>query len=342
MAVASDCEIKYRQLILSKTNLQTKIVLIVPNPVAMADRRKRAARLSVFSNSGLVVAKLGVGLAIGSVSVISEAVHSGVDLIAALIAFVAIRIAARPADRSHSYGHGKFENLSGAVEALLIFVGAGIIIFEASQKFGQGYSTEVAIWGVIVMGFSAAVNFGVSRYLYRVGRETDSVALLADAAHLRTDVVTSLGVFVGLGLVWITGWPWLDPLAALLVALLILKSGWDILLHSVAGLLDASLPLSEEAEINRIIGGFAGRYINFHNLCTRQSGPERHISFHLIVPGQTSVEMAHALCDEIEASLTQAINGAVVNIHIEPDSLCTVVDGLYYCDPAHDRPSRIG
>lgn len=304
-------------------------------PAKNAARRKRAARASVISNTCLIAAKLGVGLSIGSVSVISEAIHSSVDLVAAIMAFIAVRVAARPADRSHPYGHGKFENLSGTAESLLIFVGAGIIIYEAIQKLGEAGETTGAAWGVAVMGFSAAVNFGVSRYLFKVGRETDSVALLADGAHLQTDVLTSAGVFLGLALVWLTGWHWLDPLTALAVALMIIKSGWDILLQSVGGLVDASLPAIEEETIKDTIEKFSGRYINYHDLRTRQSGPERHIDFHLVMPDEMTVEAAHQLCNQLEEALDQAVNGAIVQIHIEPRSVCTEIDGVYRCSPAH-------
>ncbi len=320
---------------MSQLTIQSNSELERDDRETAAAKRRKAARASIISNVCLIIAKLSIGLAIGSISVISEAVHSSVDLIAAIIAFVAIRLATRPADKSHPYGHGKYENLSGTVEALLIFVGAGAIIYEAVQRVGHAADTDLAIWGVGVMALSATVNFWVSRYLYRVGRQTDSVALLADAAHLRTDVTTSVGVFVGLALVWLTGWAWLDPLTALLVALLIVKSGWDILLHAVSGLLDASLPLHEEDEISRVIGSFAQRYINFHELRTRQSGPERHIDFHVVVVGGMPVEEAHRLCNDLETAIDQAVRGAIVQIHIEPESICTEIDGLYRCRPAH-------
>ncbi|HEX2916190.1 MAG TPA: cation diffusion facilitator family transporter [Chloroflexia bacterium] len=297
-------------------------------------RRKRAARVSVFSNTLLILAKLAVGLSIGSISVLSEAIHSSVDLLAAVIALMAVRIAARPADKSHPYGHGKFENLSGTIESLLIFAGAGIIIFEALQKFGHNGETEAAFWGVLVMGASASVNFGVSRYLYKVAHETDSIALKADAAHLQTDVTTSLGVFVGLALVWLTGWSWLDPLTALAVALLIIKAGWEILLHSVGGLLDAGLPVSEEEVIRETIQRFSPQFINYHELRTRQSGPERHIDFHLVVPDTMTALEAHRLCDNLEESLDAVVNGAIIQIHVEPHSICHEEDGVFMCSPA--------
>lgn len=301
----------------------------------LAEERKRAARVSVISNSCLIASKLTVGLAIGSISVISEAIHSSVDLLAAIIALVAIRIAARPADKSHPYGHGKFENLSGTVESLLIFVGAGVIIFEAVEKIEYKSETNTAIWGVLVMALSATVNFWVSRYLYRVARETDSVALKADAAHLYTDVITSLGVLIGLGLVWITGWSWLDPVTAIAVALLIIHAGWEILIHSVSGLLDSSLPSEEEKQISQVIESFAASYVNYHDLRTRQAGPERHINFHLVVPDEMTAQKSHQLCDNLEEAIAKVINGVILQIHIEPQSVCNEVDGKYRCSPIH-------
>jgi cation diffusion facilitator family transporter len=263
-----------------------------------------------------------------------------VDLVAALIAFVAVRLAARPADKSHPYGHGKFENVSGTAEALLIFVGAGLIIYEAIQKLNSPSETEAALWGAGLMGISSVVNFGVSRYLYKVGRETDSVALQADAAHLSTDVVTSMGVLVGLVLVWLTGQAWLDSITAMAVALLIIKAGWDVLVQSASGLLDASLPVADELKIKAVLADFTPQYLDYHALRTRQSGAERHIDFHLVVVNTMTVEQSHTLCNGIELALSKQLNGAVVQIHIEPESVCTNEAGVYSCSPVHHFHSQ--
>src|SRR5512136_12039 len=166
-------------------------------------RKRRVALLSVISNTTLVVLKLAVGLAISSVSVISEAIHSGVDLIAAAIAYYSVRTSGIPADREHPFGHGKIENVSGTVEAVLIFLAAGWIIFEAVKKLLHPRPMEEAGWGIAVMLVSSAANLAVSQRLFKVGRETDSVALQADAWHLRTDVYTSAGVMLGLVAIWI-------------------------------------------------------------------------------------------------------------------------------------------
>ncbi|MEI7555244.1 cation diffusion facilitator family transporter [Candidatus Chlorohelix sp.] len=306
------------------TNTKTACIDIVT-------RRKRAARWSVISNSSLIVSKLAVGLTIGSISVISEAIHSSVDLIAAIIALIAIRIAARPADKSHPFGHGKIENLSGAIESLLIFAGAGVIIVEALDKFGEAPVIDQPLLGAAIMGASALVNYLVSSYLKKVAKETDSIALLADAAHLHADVVTCVGVLVGLSLVSLTGWNWLDPVVALLVALLIIKAGWDILLHSISGLLDSSLPEEENRVISQRIEHYKEWYVNYHMLRTRQSGPERHIDFHLVVPDEMTALEAHRLCNWLETDIHNSVNGVTVQIHVEPQSICTESEGIYLC-----------
>jgi len=219
-------------------------------------RKKRVALLSVVSNATLVALKLAVGLAIGAVSVLSEAIHSGVDLVASGIAWYSVRTSGVPADREHPFGHGKIENVSGAVEALLIFLAAGWIVYEAVGKIVRPEPVELASWGAAVMLLSAAVNTLVSRRLFRVGRETDSVALIADGWHLRTDVYTSAGVMTGLGAIWAASHVapgvdlnWVDPAAALGVAVLIVKAAWDLTRQSVRDLLDVQLPGDEIAWI---------------------------------------------------------------------------------------------
>ena len=210
-------------------------------------RKTRVALLSVISNTALVLMKLVVGIMINSVSVISEAIHSGMDLVAAIIAWFSVRTSSKPADEDHPFGHGKIENVSGTVEALLIFLAAGWIIYEAIKKFIHPEPIETAFWGVGVMLISAITNIIVSQKLFKVGRETDSVALQADAWHLRTDVYTSLGVMVGLALIWFGHWifpnydlNWLDPACAIAVALLIIKASYDLTVQSARDLLDAN------------------------------------------------------------------------------------------------------
>ena len=219
----------------------------------LAEQKVAVALLSVISNTVLVLLKIIVGILIGSVSVISEAIHSGVDLLAAVIALFAVRTSGKTPDEGHPFGHGKVENLSGSIEAVLIFLAAGWIIFEAVKKIVTPRAIETPGLGVLVMFLSAAVNLWVSGRLFKVGKETDSVALLADAWHLRTDVYTSLGVMAGLGLILTGEWlfpgvhfDWIDPVAAIALALLILRAAYALTLKATRDLLDVSLPEEEK------------------------------------------------------------------------------------------------
>lgn len=278
-------------------------------------RKRRAAALSVGSNTLLVLSKLVVGLWTGSVAVISEAIHSAMDLLAAVIAMVAVSLSDRPPDDDHSYGHGKIESLSGAVEALLIFGAVVFIGYEAIEKLLHGGAVKQVYLGAAVMGVSALVNIVVSWHLQRVGRQTDSEALLADAAHLRTDVYTSLGVVLGLLLVQFTGIHWLDPVAALAVALLIVHEAWVITSRSVGMLLDRSLPQQDLQAVERIIRATG---LTFHALRSRKSGAERKIDMHLDVSPKATAEQIHAICDRIEDEIRRELPRAQVLIHPEP------------------------
>lgn len=283
------------------------------------DARIKGARLSIFSNSCLVLAKLSIGILTQSVSIISEAIHSGMDLLAALICFFSVREAAKPADSQHAYGHGKIENLSGSLEAALVFGAAAWIILEAIEKLrvGGGPAGLVGL-GIFVMLGSAGVNWIVAGILQKTAHATESVALEGDALHLRTDVYTSLGVAGGLFLFWVTKLSFLDPLVALGVAALILKEASLIFRKSFLPLLDVSLSPKEEAAIAEIISRYAGEYVEFHKLRTRRSGAERHVDLHLIVPKKDSVSRAHQLCEEIEAQIKDFFPTSQVLIHVEP------------------------
>jgi cation diffusion facilitator family transporter len=292
-------------------------------------RKSSVALLSVASNATLVAAKLGIGMLIGSVSVISEAIHSGVDLVAAVIAWFAVRTSGKPADRQHPYGHGKIENISGTVEALLIFVAAGWIIYESVNKLLHNEPLDAPALGVAVMFVSAAANFFVSSRLFKVGRETDSVALQADAWHLRTDVWTSLGVMAGLAVILAGRWlfpgvnlDWLDPVAAILVAALIIHAAWKLTVESGRDLMDASLLPRERAWIRAYIRAFQPRIRGFHQMRSRKSGPSRFLEFHLIVDGRLSVFDSHSLAGEIKAGIVRQYPGTTVTIHVEPCKEC--------------------
>lgn len=281
------------------------------------DRKARAALLSVASNTLLVGLKLVVGLWTGSVGVISEAIHSGIDLLASAMAFWAVRAAAKPADDDHAYGHGKYENLSGAIEAALIFVAAGMIAYEAiGRLLRPGHVPEVDP-GLAVMAISCIVNLFLSRYLFRVARETDSAALEADAHHLSTDVYTGLAIFGGLALVRLTGLQAFDALTALAVAGLIAKIAWDLARRSTGALLDISLPTEEVAVIDRTIRRYMPPLLDYHDLRTRKSGAMRHVDVHLTVPGDMSVLAAHDLADSVERDIQLELGHTYVITHID-------------------------
>lgn len=280
-------------------------------------RKSFAAAISVLSNSTLVVLKLVVGLITGSVSILAEAIHSANDLIASVIALVSIRIAEAPPDQEHPYGHGKAEGISAAVEAVLIVGAALWIVVEAVQKLLARHPTEQLGWGIGVMMVSVVVNTVVSRLLFRVAREEDSPALEADAHHLSTDVYTSLGVAVGLTLVWLTDWHILDPLVAIGVALLIVHIGLGLTLKSLHHLMDARLPSADVSLIEDILNGET-RIHSWHNLRTRKSGNTRHIDLHIVFRQDASLTEAHEVADELEKRIASELSPAHVVIHVDP------------------------
>lgn len=291
--------------------------------------RSKAAWFSVLSNTVLMFSKLVVGIMIGSISVISEAIHSANDLLASFIALFAVKTSTRPPDKEHPYGHGKIENISGTIEALLIFIAAGLIIKEAVEKIhiiAEGGSVVNPGWGIVVMGFSALMNWLVSGYLLKVGRQTDSVALEADGMHLRTDVYTSLGVFLGLVLIKLTGYQILDPIAAILVALLIVKAAYDLTQKAFRPLMDTALDDEVIALTESILENCCDAYIEYHDLRTRKAGRESYIDLHLVISADKSIQEAHDLCDIIEESIKREIPYSHVLIHVEPDSSLLMLD----------------
>lgn len=253
----------------------------------------KIARLSILSNTLLIIMKLVVGIIGGSVSIISEAIHSSMDLLAAIIAFMSVRVSDNPPDSRHPYGHGKIENISGVIEALLIFVAAVWIIIEAVKKLlEEKIEIESIALGSVVMLVSAIVNFIVSRRLYKVARETNSVALEADALHLKTDVYTSLGVALGLGLILVTGINWLDPVVAILVAGFIIKESYQLLKKAFTPLLDTAWGEDEIVELEKTLNRLE---VSYHDLRTRLAGNYRFIEFHIQIPENESVGIAHQI-----------------------------------------------
>jgi cation diffusion facilitator family transporter len=307
--------------------------------------KRQTAGLSVFSNTALVLMKLAVGFAIGSVSIISEAIHSGMDLIAAAIAFVAVRRSSRPPDDCHAFGHGKYEAFSGLIEALLIFVAAALIVREAvGTLLGDGVETlspNLLIAGIAVMGISAVINWLVSSRLMAVAKKTESIALESDAWHLRTDVYTSLGVLAGLVLIRLTGIVALDAFVAIGVALVIVRAAVDLTRRSLADLTDRRLTDEEEERVRRIICEHASSYAGFHKLRTRRSGPDVHIDFHLVVARGVPVEQAHDLTDHLESDLRLEFPRSTISIHIEPcDEICS--ECASFCLAAKESREQAG
>jgi cation diffusion facilitator family transporter len=287
--------------------------------------KSRAAAVSVASNACLVGLKLAVGALSGSVSIVSEAIHSANDLLAALIAWVSVRTSDKAADREHPYGHGKIEGVSGAVEALLIVVAAVWIVVEAVRRMVHGGEVEHLGAGTAVMAASVVVNILVSRHLFAVAKREDSLALEADAHHLSTDVYTSLGVACGLAVVW--GWRSLtggstaldivDPIVAVAVALFILKIGVDLTRTAVGHLLDRGLPDDELAVLHDILRRHPA-VLEWHGLRTRKSGSQRHIDVHVTMRGDLTLGASHEAAREIEDRIRGALPPAHAVIHVDP------------------------
>ncbi len=292
------------------------------------------AKLSIYSNTFLLFVKLVAGTFMGSISVLSEALHSGIDLLAAIIANYSVKKAGKPADDIHKFGHGKFENVSGTVEAILIFVAAIIILYKAGEKILKPEEIELGFVGagIVIMGISTVVNFYVSRKIMKVARKAESIALEADAYHLTTDVYTSIGVFIGLILIQITKNPIFDPILAILVALIILKASYDLTKRSVSGIMDVKLSDKEENIIKSIIAEHYSEYAEYHDLRTRMSGAERYVDLHLVVPKNQPVADAHEFCDHLEADIKEKIPNLSILIHVEPcETDCEICKKLELC-----------
>jgi len=281
--------------------------------------KMRAATISIASNATLIVLKLIAGAVTGSIAIITEAVHSAIDLLASFVAYFSIRKADEPADDSHMYGHAKLENLAAAVEGMLILVAAGTIIFVSVQRLVDVVDVESLGFGMGVIGFSVFVNLAVSTYLYRQARLTDSPALEGDAAHLRTDVLTSLGVFVGLGLVQLTGIQELDSVTALIVAGAIVYAGIKILSRSSRVLVDEALPAEELEAIRAGLETHGAEVTGFHKLRARRGGSRRHVDVHVQFRAGTTLERAHELTHELQRQVRARVGDADVLIHLEPE-----------------------
>jgi cation diffusion facilitator family transporter len=282
--------------------------------------KTRAAALSIASNAMLIALKLAAGAITGSVAILTEAMHSSIDLIASFVAYFSVREADKPADAEHPYGHDKIENLAAAIEAMLILVGSGVIIFAAVRSLANGPEVHSLGVGIGVIGFSIVANVVVSTKIARRARDTESPALEGDAAHLRTDAATSAAVLLGLVVVQVTGATWLDPAIALLVAAAIVYAGVRLLARASRVLVDEALPPEELDAVREAIAEFGPRGVcGYHKLRARRAGSRRYVDLHVQFRAGTTLEDAHATAHALQDAIRARLRGADVLIHLEPE-----------------------
>lgn len=291
-----------------------------PAVSAVHDHRSRPALLSIVSNSLLIMAKVAAGSITGSVAILTEAMHSAIDLVASVVAYYSIRKADAPADDDHPYGHEKVENLAAAIEGMLILVGSGVIAFEAVRRLAEGGDVDQLGLGIGVVAGSMVVNLFVSAYLYRRASETESPALEGDAAHLRTDAATSAAVVAGLVLVEVTGEVWLDAAVALGVAAVIVVSGVRLMSRAGRVLVDEALPHAELEAVAAVVRSFGAEGVaGFHKLRARRAGARRHIDMHVQFRAGTTLEDAHRTAHRLQDAIGERVRNADVLIHLEPE-----------------------
>ena len=270
----------------------------------------------------------------GSVGLLSDALESGVNLVAAVMVLVTLTIAARPADEQHLYGHSKAEYFSAGSEGLMILVAASAIVVSAADRLAHPRPLTQIGAGLAVSVVAAVVNGAVATVLLRAGRRHRSVTLTADGRHLLTDVWTSAGVVVGVAAVGITGWDRIDPLVALGVGVNIVVAGWRLVRQSVGGLMDTALPAADHTAIETVLADYRRQGVLFHALRTRQAGARRFVSVHVLVPGAWTVQAGHDLLERLEADLNRTLGGADVFTHLEP-----LEDPVSWAD-GRDHPER--
>lgn len=278
----------------------------------------RYAWLSIATALVTIGLKMSAYAVTGSVGLLSDALESIVNLVAAIVALIVLNIAAQPPDEDHEYGHAKVEYFSSGVEGALILVAAGSIIYAAWPRLIAPQPLEQVGLGLGISVFASLINFAVSRIIATAGHKYNSITLEADAKHLMTDVWTSIGVLVGIGAVWLTGWERLDPIVAILVAINILWSGFDLIRRSVLGLLDTALPNDERLAIQKVLDRYRAEGVQFHALRTRQAGMRRFVSMHVLVSGDLTVRDGHNILEKIEADVRSLYMATTVFTHLEP------------------------
>lgn len=289
---------------------------------ATQPRKRRAAVLAVTANIALIVLKLAAGIVTGSFAIISEAMHSSIDLVASLITFVSVNKAARPADQTHLYGHEKIEYLSAAIEGMLILVGSCVIVYGSVQRLLTGATVQSLPLGIGVIAVSIVVNLAVSASVARTAKATHSPALQSDASHMRADLFTSVGVLLGLIAVKVTGAQWIDAVVALAVAVVVVVSGLRILLRSSRVLVDEALPAQEQAVIRAVVFSFGDRgVVGCHAVRTRGAGARRYIDMHVQFADGMTLHTAHATAHAIGDEIRRRLENADVLIHLEPQEM---------------------
>ncbi len=283
-----------------------------------SDRLKRYAWLSIAAALATIFLKGIAWWLTGSVGLLSDALESFVNLAGALMALAMLTLAATPADERHAYGHGKAEYFSSAFEGFLILLAAVSIAYAAIDRFLHPQEIEAVGVGLLVSVAASLINLFAARELMQAGRAYNSITLEADAKHLMTDVWTSVGVIIGVGLVWLSGWLWLDPLIALLVAVNIVWTGWHLLQRSTSGLMDEALPEAQIKSIELILEKYRAQGLDFHALRTRQAGRQAFITLHVLVPGDWSVQRGHDQLELIELDIRNAVPYSHLTTHLEP------------------------
>jgi cation diffusion facilitator family transporter len=280
-----------------------------------------AALLSVFSNTIIIAFKLVAAAITGSIAILTEAIHSAIDLMASFVALFSVRRADEPPDEDHQYGHEKAENVAASIEGMLILVGAGIIVFEATRRLAGSHEVESLGFGIAVIAVTMVANLGVSAFLARRARVLESPALEGDAAHLRADALTSVGVLAGLALVEITDEPAFDSIAALIVAVVIVVSGLKIMRRSGSALMDEAPPPEELDRIEETIAAVGPpEMLGYHKLRARRAGTRRWIDLHVQFRKGTSLERAHEAAHELRDAIRADLPRSDVLIHVEPES----------------------
>ncbi|RYX82925.1 cation transporter [bacterium] len=287
-----------------------------PTP-QLAQEKELAARLSLGSNLTLLIVKLAVGFLTGSVSVLSEAAHSASDLFASILAVVSVRVVDMPPDEEHPYGHGKAEGISTLAQGVLLSLVASYIIYESVKKLSEPHETQHMEWGMVVMAASALINIFVVRFVLRIAKKTNSLALIAVSKDHMADIYAAIGVLIGLVLVRVTGKTFFDPIMAIAVALLIFRSAWHLFSEATHILMDTNLPPEDVERVRQILED-EPKVLGYHKIRTRQAGSVRHVDAHILLDDNSTLLEAHDLTEEIEDRIRAILPGAAVLLHTEP------------------------